>query len=236
MSGVSPAKRNLVIPERNEAAIGDRHPMSIRTEVAKHLFGSAERWFAIDHPVRRVKLADQTSEESGLSQAAKQAVKPELSGRVGLLEGFEKLAAEDLAENRFRKKEALTSRAHPTGMVASQTAGSSDAVNMGMMLQLLIPRMQNAEEADLGAEAPGVCGNFDERLCAAAEQQSVDHFFVLQGQWRQLVGKRKHDVSIGHGEQFGASRRQPAVARLALALRAVPVPARVIGDGSMAAA
>ena len=50
---------------------------------------------------------------------------------------------------------------------------------MRVLLELLIPRMQNAEEADLGAEAPGVCGNFDESLCAAAEQQSVDHFFVL---------------------------------------------------------
>jgi hypothetical protein len=106
-------------------------------------------------------------------------VKTELSGSVSLLERFEKLAAEHFAENRFREKEALTSRAHPMGMVARQTAGSYDAVNMGMMLELLIPRMQNAEEADLGAEAPGVCGNFDESLCAAAEQQSVDHFFVL---------------------------------------------------------
>ena len=50
MSGVSPAERNLVIPERNEAAIGDRHPVSVRAEVAKHLIGSAERRFAVDHP------------------------------------------------------------------------------------------------------------------------------------------------------------------------------------------
>jgi hypothetical protein len=35
------------------------------------------------------------------------------------------------------------------------------------------------EEADLGAEALGVCGNFEESLCGAAEQQSVDHLLVL---------------------------------------------------------
>ena len=106
-------------------------------------------------------------------------MKPELSGSVSLLERFEKLAAEDFAEHPFRKKEAIIARAHPMGMVAGQTAGSDDAVNMGMMLQLLIPGMENAEEADRGAEASGVCGNFDESLCARAEQQSVDHLLVL---------------------------------------------------------
>ena len=179
MSGVSPAKRDLVIQEGNEPAIGNRNAMGVSAEIAQHLIGAAERWLAIDHPSRRMKLTDQVPKQFGLSQAAKLAVKLELSGSVSLLERLKKLAAEDFAEDPFWKKEALTSRAHPTGMVARQTAGSCDAVNMGMMLQLLIPRMQNAEEADLGAEMPGVCGNFDESLCAAAKQHSVDHFFVL---------------------------------------------------------
>jgi hypothetical protein len=98
---------------------------------------------------------------------------------VSLLERFEKLTPEDLAENRFRKKEALISRAHPTGMVARQTSGSDDAVNVRMMLQLLVPGVKDAEEADLGAEAPGIGGDFNESLRARAEQQSVDYFLVL---------------------------------------------------------
>jgi hypothetical protein len=98
---------------------------------------------------------------------------------MSLLERLEKLATKDFAENPFRKKEAIISRAHPMAMIARQTAGSDDAVNVGMMLQFLIPGMKNAEEADLGAEALGVCGNFEESLCAAAEQQSIDHLLVL---------------------------------------------------------
>ena len=155
---------------------------------------------------------------------------------MSLLERFEKLAAEDFAENAFRKKEAVISGAHPVRVIARQAAGGHDAVNVGMMLQLLIPGVEDAEEADLGAEMLRVRGDFDQCLGAAAEQQSVDHFFVLQGQRRQLVGQRKHDMSVGRSEQFGAPGGQPAVARLALALRAVPVATRVIGDGAMAAA
>jgi hypothetical protein len=40
---------------------------------------------------------------------------------------------------------------------------------MWMMLELLIPGVEDAEEADLGAEMLRVRGNFDEGLGAAAE-------------------------------------------------------------------
>src|ERR1700692_1946666 len=43
-------------------------------------------------------------------------------------------------------------------------------------------------------------------------------------------------MSVRCSQQLGATRGQPAVARVALALRTVPVPARVIRDGAMAAA
>src|ERR1700690_2443654 len=43
-------------------------------------------------------------------------------------------------------------------------------------------------------------------------------------------------MRVGRSQQLGAARGQPSVARLALALRAVPVAARVIRDGAMAAA
>ena len=179
VSGVSPAERYLVILEGNEPVIGDRNSMSVGAEIAQHLIGSTERWLAVDHPSPCVKLTDQTAKQFGLIQAVKQAVKLELPGSVSLLERFEKLAAEDFTESPFGKKEPITSRTYPVGMVARKTTGSDDAVNVGMMLQLLIPGMENAEEADLGAEARGICGNFDESLCAAAEQQAVDQLLVL---------------------------------------------------------
>jgi hypothetical protein len=41
----------------------------------------------------------------------------------------------------------------------------------------------------------------------------------------------KDDMEIGHGEQVLLAPRQPALARLSLTLRAVPVATGVIGDG-----
>src|SRR5260370_26879184 len=68
MSGISPAKRNLDIYERDETAIGDRHAVCVGAEVAKHLLGSAERWFAIDHPARNKKLPHKTPQQTRLGQ------------------------------------------------------------------------------------------------------------------------------------------------------------------------
>jgi len=96
--------------------------------------------------------------------------------------------------------------------------------------------VKDAEKTDLGAEILGSGGNFDQCVSAAAEQQTVDHFFVLQGQRGQLMGEREDDMSIGCSEQLRASRVQPAIARLALTLWAVPVAAGIIRDGAMAAA
>src|SRR6266853_4696026 len=106
---------------------------------------------------------------------------------------------------------------------------------MGMMLQFLVPGMQDAEESDLSAEILGVSGDLDQRLGAAAEQQTIYHFLVLQGQWRQFVWESENDMGVVRGQQFGAARLKPAVARVTLTPRAMPVPARIIRDGLMTA-
>jgi hypothetical protein len=57
--------------------------------------------------------------------------------------------------------------------------------------------VQDTEKADLGAEMSGVGGDFDQCVGTGAEEQTVDHFFVLQRQRCQLMGERENDMSIG---------------------------------------
>ena len=98
-------------------------------------------------------------------------------------------------------------------------------MNMRMMLQVLIPGMQHAEEADVCAEVPLVASYRQQRLGAGPKQQTVDLALVLQGQRRQLARQREHHVRIRDRQQFLSARFQPAVARIGLALRTMPVPA-----------
>ena len=47
--------------------------------------------------------------------------------------------------------------------------------------------------------------------------------------------QRENDVHVGHVEQLALAGVEPALPRLRLALRAVPIPARVVRDGLMSA-
>src|SRR5580698_8527689 len=78
------------------------------------------------------------------------SVELECAGLKGVLEPGDKLAAEESAEH-FDGKEERSARGDPAGMVRSETAGSQHAMDMRMMLQPLVPGMENAEEANLGS-------------------------------------------------------------------------------------
>jgi hypothetical protein len=55
-----------------------------------------------------------------------------------------------------------------------------------VLFELLIPGVEHAKEADVGAEMSGVARYFQERFGAGTKQQTIDHFFVLQSQCSQL--------------------------------------------------
>ena len=99
-----------------------------------------------------------------------------------------------------------------------------------MVQHLLIPGMKHGEKSELGAQMAGIGGNGEQRFRNGPEQDVVDDSPILKRQVRQFAGKRKHNVGIRHGQQFGRSGEKPFIARRRLTLRAVPVPARVVSE------
>jgi len=65
-------------------------------------------------------------------------------------------------------------------VVRSDAPGGKHAVDMGMMLQSLIPGMEHAEEADLGAKMAGIAGNLQQSCSTGVEQQAIDQPLILQ--------------------------------------------------------
>ena len=62
------------------------------------------------------------------------------------------------------------------------------------------------------------------------EENSVDGFFVVEGQGGDLLGEREDHVEVLGGQQFGAAILQPMFARCALALGAVAVAAGAVAN------
>ena len=120
-------------------------------------------------------------------------------------------------------------------MIRGQAAGRHDAVDVRMADQGLSPGVENAQHADLRAEMSRIGGDLAERGGARLKEPGVQSGTIPIDQRQEPMREREDDVHIRHVEQLPFTGVQPALARLRLALRAVPIPTRVIGDGLMAA-
>src|ERR1700691_2245541 len=162
------------------------------------------------------------------------SVELECAGLHGGLESGDKLAAEDTAEH-FDGKEERAARGDPAGVIGSEAAGGKHAVDMGMMLQSLVPGMEHTEEADLGSKVPGIAGDVQQGFGTGMKQQVVDQTLVLQCERSEFPRQGEDDVHVAGGQQFPFPCLEPAQAGVALAPWAMPVATRVIRDGSMSA-
>ena len=157
-------------------------------------------------------------------------MKEKLASLEGVAQSFDELAAEDAAEHADGQEEGAA-RCDPSCVIWIEASGGNDAVDMGMKLQALIPTMEHAEETDLGAKMAWIASDFKQGLGARVEEQVVDESLVLQCERSQFARQSEDGVNVACGQQFPFARPEPATARVALASRAMPVSARVVGDG-----
>jgi hypothetical protein len=120
-------------------------------------------------------------------------------------------------------------------MIGRQTTGRHDTMHVRMADQGLAPGVENAQDADLRAEMPRVGGDFAERGRARLQEPGVQPRTIAIGQRQQRMRQREDDVHIRHVEQVTLAGVEPALPCLRLALRAVAVPTRIVGDGLMPA-
>src|ERR1019366_2109115 len=108
-------------------------------------------------------------------------------------------------------------------------------MDMRMMGERRTPAMENRGDADAGAEVLGVGRDRGQGLGRGLEQQIVDDGLVLVGNVGDGCRQREDEVIVWHRQQIGLARGQPVLCRRALALRAVPVAARVVRDPAVRA-
>ncbi len=230
VGGVTPAKGNLAVRQCDQAMVGDGDAMSIAAQILQHVLGSAEGWFGVDDPIFAEERTQPGSEELGMGERCEFSGQVQLTAFEGRLQSSHELAAKRAPQHSNGKEEAWVG-SNPAGVIAGESAGGNDTVDMGMKLEFLVPGMEHAEEADLGSEMGGIARHLQQGFGAGPKQQTVDEFSVLESQRSQLRRQGEDDVDIGRGQQFTTTRRDPAFTRSSLTLRAVPVAARVVGDG-----
>ena len=107
-------------------------------------------------------------------------------------------------------------------MIGGQTTGGHDAMHVRMPDQCLPPGVEDAEHADLCPEMTRIRCDLTECRRARLQEPRVQTGPVPIGQGQEGMREREDDVHIRHVEQITLARAEPALARLRLALRAVP--------------
>src|SRR6267143_4400563 len=162
-------------------------------------------------------------------------MKVELAVMKGALERFVELSTKDVTEHLDGKKE-IVAWLDPARVIGRQSTGWHHAMNMWVGREFLTPGMQNTEEADFCTEVLGIARDFQEAFRTGAKQEIVEDLLVLQDQRGQMTRKREDDMDVTRWEKFLTTRCEPAIASSGLTLRAMPISARVVGDGAMSAA
>ena len=113
----------------------------------------------------------------------------------------------------------------PALVVGREAPGRHDAMHVRMTDQGLPPRVEDAEHTDLGPEMTGIGGDLTERRRPRLEEPGVQPRTIPISQREQRMRQREDDVHIRHVEQIALACVEPALPRLCLTLRAMPVAA-----------
>ena len=107
MSRVPPAEGNLPLRKREQAMVGDGDAMGIATQILQHLFGAAEWWFCVNHPIFSEEQSRPSSESFGPGEGSQVSMEAQSAALEGLLQTSDELAAKNPRQHLKRKKEAV---------------------------------------------------------------------------------------------------------------------------------
>ena len=212
--------------EGDQAAVGDGNAVGVARQIGQHCLRSAKWSLGVDDPLGFAQRRKIGCEGLRISQMGVIAEEAQAAGLVGGDELLQEQTAEQ-AGHAHGQEESRPAR-YPALAVGREAAGRHDHVHMRVMGQCRAPGVQHGGDADAGAEMPGVGGNRQHGLSRDLEQQIVDDV----GDGRR---QREHHAIVRPRQQLGLAVGEPLLRRGALALRAVPVATRVVGDGRIGA-
>ena len=144
-------EHDLVVMHRNDAMVGDGHPVGVPAEVIEHLFRSGKGLLGVDHPFLLFKFPDQLLEPGWRAEVNGTAGEAQFAAMVGSLQITDELASEDARECPDREKE-MPARSYPAFSVEGERTGRDYAMQMVMIQEHLAPGMEDQDEAHLAAQ------------------------------------------------------------------------------------
>lgn len=191
---IAPAKSNLAIFETNEPAIGDRHAVSVVSQILDHVPWPRKRLFDVDEPIFVFESPGKSIEGFAHLKRRQAAVELKLAATKRATQQSEELSPE-LSAQHFPGEEKLRIPApNPACLIEGNTAGWNQAMDMRVSQQLLIPAMQDSQKAEACPQMPWIGSNRQQRLRNGTEEYAVDNRGILQRKRNEFVRQSKDHV------------------------------------------
>src|SRR5467141_838184 len=101
----------------------------------------------------------------------------------------------------------------PARAIWCQAAAWHHTVEVGMVVQLLAPGMEDRQKANVSTEMHGIPRNSYEGLGDCLEEEGIEETGVLEGKPMERVGEGKDDMEVGHLEELSLSGGEPGSLR-----------------------
>src|SRR6202165_181466 len=134
----------------------------------ENMLRSTERALGVNHPILTQQRSQKSMKGFLPGQWLEAAGKHELVLTKGALQTGDELAAKDAAEYLYRQEEWIA-RMNPVLVIKRQTTRRDHAMNVRMMLKILSPGVEHAQEADFRSEMFGISSDLQQSRGAAAE-------------------------------------------------------------------
>jgi hypothetical protein len=131
VSIVSPAEGDAIVLEGHETMVGDGDAVGIAGQVVENMFGAAEGWLGVDHPVLLAEFGEEVAECARRGKLPKRAMELEPVVFEQFTKPRPELAAEAAAKC-LDGQEKASRGIDPSGAIESEAAGGNDVVDMGM--------------------------------------------------------------------------------------------------------
>jgi hypothetical protein len=174
---VAPAEADLPLAQFNQPVIGDSDAVRVVAQVVENVFWPTKGPLGVDDPFMAAALMQQRSESPRRGELLQLTGKMQLAGGQSCPERVQEFSAKSFGHRLDRKKEVVA-RPDPVGAVRGNAAFRDHGMHMRMMLQFLVPGVENAEKADLGAKQPRITCELHQGFGAKAEQKRVNLFLV----------------------------------------------------------
>ena len=207
--------------------------MGVAPEVLEHLRGASEGALGVDDPGVLAQLGKERRSRTRFAERRGSARERKACAVQRFTERGEELPAKHRRE-RLHREQKPAPRPNPDTRIRERPAGDQ-RMHVQVLAERLAPGVKHQRGGELAAEPAGVVPELDERLGGRGKEHGVERARVALCERVQFVRQREDQVVVGHGQQFGASCREPALLGAGLALRAVPVAAGVINVAPRAA-